>query len=93
MLDSGHPVLEMDAYVPESSFSEEFCLVTSAQGGNAGEEDDPDEECDDAWVVMKKGARKKVAARREGFDAPRAPVQGHGSLGLDPASAEASGGC
>ena len=60
MLDSGHPVLDMDAYDPESPFSEEFCLVTSAQGETVGEEDDPDEECDDTWVVMKKGARKRL---------------------------------
>ena len=32
MLDSGRPVLDMDAYDPGSSLSEEFCLVTSAQG-------------------------------------------------------------
>ena len=59
MLDSGHPVLDMHAYDPESSFSEEFCVVSSAQGGDAGEEADPGEECDDTWAVMK----KKVLAK------------------------------
>ena len=34
-LDSGHPTLDMDVYDPESSFSEEVCLATSAQGENA----------------------------------------------------------
>ena len=61
MLESGHPVLDMDAYDPNVKFGDEFCLVTSTPQDEASEdEDDDDGDCPDTLVVMKKGARKRL---------------------------------